>query len=313
MDFYDRIGVMALGSRLRRLGDRLGEEAARIYALYGTELQPRWFPVFFLLGERDEESVSAIAEAIGHTHASVSQIVSEMVKQGYAVTRKGMSDGRKSFVTLTPRGRETIAKVRFQCSDVGAAVGRMLAESDTDLWAAIAACERSLAHRPLFDRVLAQKLEREGIRVVDFRPGDEAAFRRLNLEWIEAHFTVEEADRKALDHPRQTILEPGGHILIALNGEEPVGTCALIPHGDGCLELAKMAVSPAARGKRIGWLLGQAALDKARQHGAQRVYLESNTVLEPAIALYRKLGFREVTTCRSPYSRCNIQMEKDLA
>ncbi|MEE8062491.1 MAG: GNAT family N-acetyltransferase, partial [Gemmatimonadales bacterium] len=74
-------------------------------------------------------------------------------------------------------------------------------------------------------------------------------------------------------------------------------------------ELAKMAVSPEAQGKGIGWLLGQAVLDRARELGATTVYLESNTVLEPAIALYRKLGFKRVTGAPSPYARCNIQME----
>jgi len=101
MDFYDRVGIMALGSRLRRLGDRLAEDAVTIYGLYGTELQPRWFPVFYLLAERGEESVSAIADEIGHTHASVSQILREMVDAGYAKLRKQKADGRKTFVALS--------------------------------------------------------------------------------------------------------------------------------------------------------------------------------------------------------------------
>ena len=47
--------------------------------------------------------------------------------------------------------------------------------------------------------------------------------------------------------------------------------------------------------------------------GATRVYLESNTILEPAINLYRKLGFKSVEGGASPYGRCNIQMEVWLA
>jgi len=70
-----------------------------------------------------------------------------------------------------------------------------------------------------------------------------------------------------------------------------------------------MAVTENARGKNIGRLLGEAVINKARQIGAKKIYLESNTVLEPAINLYRKLGFRKVTGPPSPYTRCNIQME----
>ncbi len=86
--------------------------------------------------------------------------------------------------------------------------------------------------------------------------------------------------------------------------------------GESCFELAKMAVSLVAQGKGTGWLLGQAGIQKAKAHGADRLYLESNTDLKPAIGLYRKLGFHEIYGAVSPYRRCNIQMEmlliKDL-
>jgi GNAT superfamily N-acetyltransferase len=79
--------------------------------------------------------------------------------------------------------------------------------------------------------------------------------------------------------------------------------------GSGSYELAKMAVDEPARGKGIGWRLGRAVLARARELGAKRVYLESNTILEPAIKLYRQLGFRTIQGGASPYDRCNIQME----
>jgi GNAT superfamily N-acetyltransferase len=63
------------------------------------------------------------------------------------------------------------------------------------------------------------------------------------------------------------------------------------------------------QGKNIGWLLGKAAMEKARSLGAKKLYLESNTILQPAINLYHKLGFKRVVGHTSPYERCNIQME----
>jgi len=78
-------------------------------------------------------------------------------------------------------------------------------------------------------------------------------------------------------------------------------------------ELAKMAVSDTAKGKGIGELLGQASIKKAKALGAKKLYLESNTILKPAIHLYHKLGFKKVTGIPSPYERCNIQMILELA
>ena len=88
-----------------------------------------------------------------------------------------------------------------------------------------------------------------------------------------------------------------------------LGTCALIKLVARCYELAKMAVADSAKRRGIGWALGEAVIERARQLGASRLYLESNTVLEPAIELYRKLGFSPVPTQPSAYQRCNIQME----
>ncbi|WP_239691995.1 GNAT family N-acetyltransferase [Hymenobacter coccineus] len=73
-----------------------------------------------------------------------------------------------------------------------------------------------------------------------------------------------------------------------------------------------MAVAPAAQGLGIGWALGQAMLQKARQLGAHRVELVSNSTLGPALALYEKLGFQHAPLLPSPYQRGDVRMVLDL-
>jgi len=82
LKIYEETGKMALGSRLRQFGESLGAEAEKVYRLYGVEMDPKWFPVFFMLKEGSCLSITALAEAIGHSHASVSKIVKEMTKAG---------------------------------------------------------------------------------------------------------------------------------------------------------------------------------------------------------------------------------------
>lgn len=77
-------------------------------------------------------------------------------------------------------------------------------------------------------------------------------------------------------------------------------------------EMAKMVVSPKAQGKNMGWLLGQAVINAAKERGASKIYLESNTTLKPAINLYYKLSFHKIAGLPSPYKRSNIQMELTL-
>lgn len=148
--------------------------------------------------------------------------------------------------------------------------------------------------------------------VVEYEPRHRAAFRDLNLAWITTHFRVEDADRRVLGDPEAHVLAHGGAILMAELDGVPVGACALIRNDDGSVELAKMAVDPAARGRGIGRALGEAAVARARALGATRVELLSNTVLEPAIALYRALGFVEAPMEHTEYERANIRMVLDL-
>src|SRR5262249_52266096 len=154
--------------------------------------------------------------------------------------------------------------------------------------------EYLLAQKPLLERVIEQRKKRESskVKIVPYSKKYRNSFRQLNLDWITTHFKVEKADRIALDNPEEYILNRGGFIFVALIDDRPVGVCALLKR-DGPVypyELAKMAVAPEARGKNVGWLLGKAVVEKARSLKAERLFLESNTILKPAIGLYEKLG-----------------------
>ncbi len=139
------------------------------------------------------------------------------------------------------------------------------------------------------------------------------AFIDLNKQWIQHYFRVEEMDIQQLEHAKENIIDIGGEIFVVLIEEQVVAVCAMVPHGPDCYELAKMAVSPTARGKGLGDALMKASLDWARNKKAKKVMLLSNTVLTPAISLYKKHGFKTVQLGPHPdYERCNIEMEIEL-
>lgn len=314
MDLYDLAGRAALGSRLRRLSGILTEDAAAIYQLYGVPLDARWFPVFYALARQGPRSIGDLARAVGQSHAAVSQVVTAMRRRGLVSSRKARGDARVRVVALTPAGEAAAEKLADQVEDVGAAVDQLEAEATHDLWAAVEEMEQLLERRDLASRVRDRFRQRRSdrVQIEDFRDPDAADFLRLNMDWIERHFEVEEKDLLWLREPRRRILDPGGHIFMARLDDEAIGTVALIPMEGGGFELAKMAVAPRAQGLGIGERLGRAALEWARHRGAPRVFLESNRTLTPALSLYRKLGFREVVGPPSPYARADIQMQLDL-
>jgi len=148
-----------------------------------------------------------------------------------------------------------------------------------------------------------------------FQPGDEVAFRRLNEAWIAKYFVIEDADREVLGDRVDSILEPGGHIFLAVSGEQVVGCCALVVVAPGAFELAKMAVLEQERGRGIGRKLLEYTIAEARRLAADRLYLETNRKLENAIHLYESVGFRHVPpdhATTSAYARANVFMEMSL-
>jgi DNA-binding MarR family transcriptional regulator/GNAT superfamily N-acetyltransferase len=318
MNFFDKTGKMALGSRLRLLSARITDEAAQIYTLYGAaDFSPKWFPVFFVLAREGEKTITEIALEIGHSQPSVTKIIKEMAKAELVKNNLQTTDKRKNRVCLTDKGAALAERMlQEQCVDIEAAIDGIIAESTHNLWEAMAEWSFLLDQKSLLKRVQEQRKRRESkdIRIVEYTPQYQTAFKALNVEWISTYFEMEEADYKALDNPESYILDKGGKILVALYKDQPLGVCALIKMNDPDydFELAKMAVSPMAQGKNMGWLLGQAVIRAAKEMGASNIYLESNTLLTPAIQLYYKLGFQKVSGRPTPYKRANIQMALSL-
>lgn len=70
-----------------------------------------------------------------------------------------------------------------------------------------------------------------------------------------------------------------------------IGTVGLLPLGDGVVELRKMYLKPAARGRGHGKRLLNHAIKRAKELGFRRIELQTARVLEEALGLYAKYGF----------------------
>ena len=150
------------------------------------------------------------------------------------------------------------------------------------------------------------------VEIIDYNPAYWEQFDSLNKAWLEKYFTVEPIDTYVLENPEEAILDHGGVILFARYEGNVIGTVALKLIEPGVYEMTKMAVDETFRGIGAGKALCAAAIEKAREIGAERLILYSTTVLETAIAIYRKLGFKEIPLEPGVYQRANIKMEYPL-
>jgi len=150
------------------------------------------------------------------------------------------------------------------------------------------------------------------VAIFEYEPAYQPWFEKFNRDWIEKFFSMEPLDYMILQNPEENIIRKGGSIFMASYYGELAGTVALKFISPGVYELTKMAVDEKFQGKKIGRALAEAAIARAREASAVKVILYSNTMLQPALALYNKLGFREIPL-DGPYKRTDIKMELLLA
>jgi ribosomal protein S18 acetylase RimI-like enzyme len=134
--------------------------------------------------------------------------------------------------------------------------------------------------------------------------------KKLNVEWLEKYFRVEDVDVLHLNDPDTYILNKGGFIFYAKYNHEVVGTASLLKINASEYELGKMAVTEKAQGLGIGTALMEHCISFAEKLKVKRLILYSNKSLGPALHLYRKYGFHEVEMESGHYDRANIKMEK---
>jgi putative acetyltransferase len=151
------------------------------------------------------------------------------------------------------------------------------------------------------------------VSIVDYTPAHAGTWKALNEAWLaEGGFAVEAKDRLVLNDPQGAILDKGGRIFIVESDGQTIGCCALMAMADGGFEVAKMTVTPAARGLGVARRLLEACEAAARAAGAHRLYLETSSTLAPARALYDSFGFKDLPPAPTPYARADVWMEKRL-
>ena len=304
------LGVTFLGSRMKRLADRLQTDAAATLQAMDLPIQPAQQQFLAVLRQQGPQTVGGIAQHLRISQPTATRAIQALMEQGLIDASREGRDQRQKLLALSPAGEALMDRLerdlwpRVEAAAVSLCGGRHAA-----LLNEIALIEAELDRRSLVDRVL-----KPDMTVRDFSDDLAQAFHDINAAWISQMFVLEENDVTLLENPRELILDKGGAVLFA---ETPdlgvVGTCAIMRMKDGWFELTKMGVLEAARGRKVGEFLLAATLERARAMGvADRLYLLTNKKCGPAIHLYEKLGFEHdpeiMRLFGSRYERCDVAM-----
>ena len=104
------------------------------------------------------------------------------------------------------------------------------------------------------------------------------------------------------------VLESNG-IIVGGGGIKP-----LVNGADNICELQKMYFSKSIRGKGLGKEMLQKCLNFAIESNFKICYLETITILQSAIVLYDKFGFKKISgpLGNTSHCSCDVYMTKDL-
>ena len=146
-------------------------------------------------------------------------------------------------------------------------------------------------------------------------PTEVASIRDLFLEYAESlsfSLCFQSFERELADLPGD-YAAPEGRLVLATLAGEPAGCVALHKLDSGTCEMKRLYVREQFRGKRLGLALGERIIAEARQIGYKRLRLDTvEPVMRTAVAMYRKLGFREIAPYRENRIEGALYMELQL-
>ncbi len=309
-DVLHEQGPVFLGSRLKRLGERMQAGAAQVIAEAGLPVQPTHMPLLAAL-DGGVLTIGQLVQAVGTSQPGVTRAIGQLADLGLVQSGPG-DDLRQRLVSLTPAGQAAMARARVHVfPKVAQAVDDLCDGDSAALLQHLARIKAALEAMPLDQR--AARANPDVLTLHDYSDALAGAFHDINVEWIETMFRLEPTDREVLENPRERIIAGGGAILfVEARGLGIIGTCALQRTGGNGVELTKMGVRSAARGLKAGEFLLAAAIDRAQTMDAAPLYLLTNRACEAAIHLYEKLGFRHdaaiMETYGARYARCDVAM-----
>ncbi|WP_249219721.1 MarR family winged helix-turn-helix transcriptional regulator [Chitinophaga sp. HK235] len=154
----DQSGILAISTRLQRLGELLRKDGQQIYKAHGIDFEPKWFPVIYSLHANESLSVVEIANEIGYTHPSTISLLKELEAKKLVRSRKDKTDTRKRMISLTEKGQQLVTQMKPVWDIITAALND-LTNSTHNIMNAVNEVEARFKEKSFFER--AEEIRKE--------------------------------------------------------------------------------------------------------------------------------------------------------
>jgi len=152
-DVVRGLGYLTLGSRLKRIGERLQAQAQVLIEETGFSLPAGQFPLLAALARMGPLCVGELAQAVGVSQPGVTRMLEKLESAGLVKSQRASGDRRVRPIALTRSGRQLVARSRtIVWPRIEAAVADACAGTTGPLLTQLAALEDALAAAPLHMR-----------------------------------------------------------------------------------------------------------------------------------------------------------------
>ncbi len=147
------------------------------------------------------------------------------------------------------------------------------------------------------------------MKIIQFEEKYRQDFIGFNTDWIVSNFgSLEEHDIETFEKIDEEI-KAGAMIFFAVENEIALATCMAKPMEEKTWEICKLGSNKKVPHKGAGSAVFEAAMNWALNHGAEKLFILSNSQLKPALHIYRKYGFKEIKLDNYEYVRGDIAFE----
>lgn len=308
-----------LGSRLKRLAERMQSDVDRVAERAGIAVLPGQNPVLASL-EHGPRAIGDIARVLGLSQPAATRAVGRLEASGLVAVGGNAEDRRQRRVSLSPAGRALLERSQREIWPlVEAAVRETVGDLTGPLLDQIARIEARLAERPLSERAAAAAVRLEEAAADDLP----AVVALMNRAYRDPHgsWTNEAAyidgDRASVGLLAEEIAaSPDGRLLLWRRGADLLGCVRVEPEEEGDWYLGALTVDPAAQNAGLGRRLLTAAEDWIGARGGHVVRMTVVNVRDTLIAWYLRRGY-DLTgeTLPFPYEddRFGVPRQDDLA
>ena len=149
-DVIKELGYLTLGTRLKRLGERLQSQTQVLLEAAGTDVPASHFPILAALDRLGTLNVGDLTEAVGVSQPGVTRMLDKLQADGLVLSAQSAGDSRVRTIELSKAGRQLISRSkRVAWPVIEAAVADACTGEARSLLTAVAALEEALAAAPL--------------------------------------------------------------------------------------------------------------------------------------------------------------------